>query len=50
MTWNELLITILDMSPKQRKEEMKLFDYETEKFYSPEVCTDGEPLVHLTIN
>jgi len=50
ITWEELKAVIEQLPPEQRHEPVKLFDYGEAKFYEPDLCLEGEPPVHLTID
>lgn len=54
MTWNELLLFIIDMRKSEREKPIKVFDYDSNSFCkSLNICVEGEPpyhLVHLVVN
>lgn len=52
MTLEQLLQSLLMLTPEQRKQELKIFNYGTNRFIASyvEVCVEGEPEWHLTVD
>lgn len=50
LTWAELREIIDRMPPDERSEKVMIFDCAANEFHEAELCVEGEPAVHLTIN
>ena len=50
MTYRQLKTFLDQMDDMTLNSSVQVFDYNTDQFYEPEVCLDGEPEFHLTVN
>ena len=50
MNWDDLMAVIQKMTPEERRGKVLVFDYNLDKFHEPDLCLEGKPPVHLSIN